>query len=507
LPPQGRNRNPQLRWRAICCIRTLLSDFCGTKLRMGSTAKCPDCARAFDPRPSGRGFGRTRCRPCQKFRDNERAKAGAMLRRAIRDGATHTELVMPLHVFERDGWVCQLCGEIVPKKSRSASGTYMGGRADSLAPTVDHTIPVKKGGDHVLGNCVTAHRTCNSQKWKNDKLPTTPKPAKPATVGPRDRCSVPRCPRSKGDYAKGMCRAHHIRVRKTGDPLKMFCRCGCRELVAVAADRFLGSYIDGHGGGGQIARNFNDLLRDGHRRQPVSDHGRSVGLTDDCHIWTGTVTRWGYGLMSVRVSTGTRRAHHVHRAAYEAAHGPESLKGKVVDHLCRVRPCFNVNHLEAVTHHENLKRGRAVIVACPEGHPYDETNLRRGQRPGSRSCKQCQRNYYHRSVIGHDFVIDPNNPSTKRERCLVCEQAKQAKRRTKCPNGHKFTDLNTEYHSTSGRRVCVQCRLDKTHLPEKGHAFAIDPNHAGKTRRCRVCARGKRSNSTRGTRNPLDLTN
>jgi hypothetical protein len=94
-------------------------------------------------------------------------------------------------------------------------------------------------------------------------------------------------------------------------------------------------------------------------------------------------------------------------------------------------------------------------------------------------------------VLGHDFVVDPDNPSTKRERCLVCAQFKQSNPPKKCPGGHKFTDLNTEYHSTSGRRVCVQCRLDKTHIPEKGHSFAIDPNYRGKLRRCRVCLRGK----------------
>ena len=451
--------------------------------------KCPDCGGKFDPRPSGRGFARTRCRPCQKFRASERSKAVAMRRRAIRDGATIAELVMRLDVFERDSWVCQLCGEIVPEKSRSASGTYMGGRADLLAPTVDHTIPVTSGGDHVLGNCVTAHRQCNGQKGTKDKLPATPKPAKTAKVARRDRCSVPACPRAKGDYAKGMCVAHHTRVKKTGDPLKMFCRCGCRELVGVAADRFHGIYADRHGGGGQFARTLDELLRDGIRRQRVSDHGRSVGLTDDCHLWTGTVTKEGYGTVSVRVSTGKRRAHLAHRAAYEAAHGPEAIKNKVVDHLCRVRLCFNANHLEAVTHHENLRRGAEVILACPAGHPYDKGNLRGGQR--GRACKQCQRNYYHRSVLGHDFVVDPDNPSTKRERCLVCAQFKQENPPKKCRNGHKFTPLTTEYHSTSGTRYCVQCRLDKTHIPEKGHSFAIDPNYRGKLRRCRVCLRGK----------------
>ena len=411
---------------------------------------------------------------------------------------------MPHDVFRRDKWICHLCRKRVPKESRDGSGTYKGGRADPMAPVVDHDVPLAKGGDHTLANCVTAHRTCNAKKWKHDTLPAVQPPAPVKRVAAADRCSVPGCPRAKGDYSKGMCRAHHTRVGKTGDPLKMICRCGCRELVAVASDRFHGVYVDGHGSGGKVARLLPDLLRDNVRYQSSSEHARGIGLTDDCHIWTGAVNREGYGRVQVRVGSNKRKAHLVHRAAYEATHGPESAAGRVIDHVCRVRLCFNVKHLEAVTHAENLRRGGEVILTCPEGHVYDEANLSGGQR--GRACKQCRRNSYHRSVIGHDFVTDPDNPSTKRERCLVCEQAKKINLPKKCRNGHKFTALTTEYHSASGTRYCVQCRLDKTHLPAKGHAFAIDPNHSGKTRRCRVCARGKRSNSTRGNRSPLDVT-
>jgi hypothetical protein len=348
--------------------------------------------------------------------------------RALKAGATRIELVIRMEVFLRDNWICHLCAEIVPEQSRLSRGTYLGGRSDRRAPVVDHVIPLSMGGDHTFENCKTAHRACNARKWKNKGLPKARPTVIAATVDAAAKCQLSGCPRPKGSYSKGMCRAHYIREGKTGDPLKMFCRCGCKQLVSVASDQFKHVMVDGHGTGGRVAQSLDEQLRTRMRYEPISEHGRSVSLTGDCRIWTGPVGADGYGTISVRVSTGKRRAQQVHRVAYEAAYGAESLAGKVIDHVCRERLCFNVNHLEAVTHAENLRRGADVILACPQGHVYDQANLRGGQR--GRACKQCQRNYYHRSVVGHDFVVDPTNPSTKRARCLMCREA-QAKKKSK----------------------------------------------------------------------------
>jgi hypothetical protein len=392
----------------------------------GALSACPDCGDRFDPRPSGRGIPRRRCRPCQSAFARENQKNLAMRLRAIKAGAARVELVIRMDVFLRDDWICHLCGDTVPEKSRGYHGTYRGGRSDRQAPVVDHVIPLSMGGDHTFENCKTAHRGCNSRKWKNNGLPKAESAVVAVPVDAADKCSLTGCPRPNGPYCKGMCRAHHTRVGKTGDPLKVFCQCGCKQLVSVGPDQFGQVMVDGHGGGGQVAQSFEDQLRTRVHYQPVSDHGRRVGLTDDCHIWTGPKGSDGYGTVSIRTSKGKRHAQQVHRAAYESAHGADALTHKVVDHVCRERLCFNVNHLEAVTHAENLRRGADVILTCPKGHVYDEANLRGGQR--GRACKQCQRNNYHRSVLGHDFVVDPTNLSVKRARCLVCREAK-AKRK------------------------------------------------------------------------------
>jgi DNA-binding transcriptional regulator YiaG len=71
-----------------------------------------------------------------------------------------------------------------------------------------------------------------------------------------------------------------------------------------------------------------------------------------CWIWTGSLNAKGYG----RCFGGM-----AHRRYYEEYIGPVP-EGRTIDHLCRVRNCVNPEHLEAVSHAENCRRGAA---ACP----------------------------------------------------------------------------------------------------------------------------------------------
>lgn len=73
----------------------------------------------------------------------------------------------------------------------------------------------------------------------------------------------------------------------------------------------------------------------------------------DCVLWTGQRVR-GYG----RISVNSRTAP-VHRVMYELFAGPVP-EGLTLDHLCRVRNCANVAHLEPVTLAENIRRAQRL---------------------------------------------------------------------------------------------------------------------------------------------------
>jgi len=69
-----------------------------------------------------------------------------------------------------------------------------------------------------------------------------------------------------------------------------------------------------------------------------------------CILWLGAVTPLGYGNF-----WDGKRYVNAHKAAYLFKHGAVPA-GLEIDHTCRVKPCVNVDHLEAVTHGENIRR-------------------------------------------------------------------------------------------------------------------------------------------------------
>lgn len=82
--------------------------------------------------------------PALAAKVNARARA---LRRA-RIAGVKTEPIDRHIVFERDEWKCGICGEHVPLEQAS----------------LDHIVPLAKGGDHLYANCQTAHLKCNLSK-------------------------------------------------------------------------------------------------------------------------------------------------------------------------------------------------------------------------------------------------------------------------------------------------------------------------------------------------------
>ena len=134
-----------------------------------------------------------------------------------------------------------------------------------------------------------------------------------------------------------------------------------------------------------------------------------VHKTDSCWLWTGSLSR-GYATFS----HGGRR-YSVHRFAYELLVGPIP-KGLVIDHLCRVRHCVNIDHLEVVTQRVNILRGvgapanHARQTHCPKGH--DKTVY--GSNHGCRACnkvyiREWKRRWRQAKKEKECLLIDLNN--------------------------------------------------------------------------------------------------
>jgi len=136
-------------------------------------------------------------------------------------------------------------------------------------------------------------------------------------------------------------------------------------------------------------------------------------LGTPCWLWKGAKRNGGYGVMRVPKAPGApiRVDGHLtpawqisaHILMYEHVKGPVP-EGLELDHLCRVLNCVNPDHLEAVTHQENVRRGRAGHANprkthCPKGHEYTEENTLMVWHPRGhyyRRCKKCHADYERR---------------------------------------------------------------------------------------------------------------
>lgn len=127
---------------------------------IGTIRKCAYCGVDFAP---SKGTHRFCSKTCGSRSDVERNRSAYNQRNAARRarerGAVVGEIFTREEIFDRDGWICQLC--LAP------IDWNLSGRS-RYAPALDHKVPLKHGGKHMRDNVWAAHSGCNARK--SDRL-------------------------------------------------------------------------------------------------------------------------------------------------------------------------------------------------------------------------------------------------------------------------------------------------------------------------------------------------
>lgn len=112
-------------------------------------------------------------------------------------------------------------------------------------------------------------------------------------------------------------------------------------------------------------------------------------VSNGCWEWRGYVNKKGYGQTSLK---GRDWAHRIFYRHFKGA----IPQGTEIDHVCKNRVCVNPDHLEAVSHRENQRRGNSWVgrnyrkTHCPKQHPYSKENTYINPL-GARVCRTCQK--------------------------------------------------------------------------------------------------------------------
>lgn len=133
---------------------------------MGRNTRQMPCKRCGQPATAKGSNSSATCLKCQ-----QQAKAEAKRRAKQKYGRNHRQrarhhgvkyVAFPVRdIYERDGYRCQLCGKAVLPK---AAYRKRDGKIHPRSPTIDHIVPMCRGGNHEPDNCQTACFQCNTIK-------------------------------------------------------------------------------------------------------------------------------------------------------------------------------------------------------------------------------------------------------------------------------------------------------------------------------------------------------
>lgn len=212
-------------------------------------------------------------------------------------------------------------------------------------------------------------------------------------------CSFEGCERLAN--SKGLCKTHNRQrwagrpltpIRKKYGPVCRFEGCGA-EAVGHG-------YCTGHFKQFKANRKLTPLIERRAKGSPpriICDEvpclNRELGTP--CHVFRGSKRKErgdlnGYGTFTINCKTYT-----VHTYVWEKENG-SIPKGLMVDHICRVRPCCNIDHLRLVTHEVNNLENSTSVAAinaskthCLRGHEFTPSNTYVVKVTGGRQCRTC----------------------------------------------------------------------------------------------------------------------
>lgn len=128
--------------------------------------KCKECGKEFITYKSNSKFC---CNKCGKMDNNRRNKIKNNKKRykRMRTNGKIEWTISLNRLVKRDNGICKICGKPIDVNDFivDSKGTIICGED---YPSIDHILPISKGGTHTWNNIQLAHRGCNSKK--NDKL-------------------------------------------------------------------------------------------------------------------------------------------------------------------------------------------------------------------------------------------------------------------------------------------------------------------------------------------------
>lgn len=130
---------------------------------------CKECGREYTPRQymescgiqsySNLGFCSYACRRRVYLRKQHEAGFRNYRHRAHKYGCDYDSSVTLKKLIKRDGLRCGICGRMCNPFDNTWTDHF-----GASSPTLDHIIPLAKGGSHTWDNVQVAHAICNSKK-------------------------------------------------------------------------------------------------------------------------------------------------------------------------------------------------------------------------------------------------------------------------------------------------------------------------------------------------------